>query len=129
MENQDIPRYIKIAADIANKIYTGEFKVGDKLKGRSTLSSKYNVSPETIRRSVSLLQDMNIVEVSEKSGIYVKSVENAYAYLQKFNSKKDIKEIRQKIKELQNEKLKIEKEINKYIDMILEYSMKTESLK
>ncbi|HSQ33895.1 MAG TPA: GntR family transcriptional regulator, partial [Peptostreptococcaceae bacterium] len=112
MENQDIPRYIKIAADIANKIHTGEFKVGDKLKGRSTLSSKYNVSPETIRRSVSLLQDMDIVKVSEKSGIYVTSSENAYVYLQKFNSKNDIREIRQKIKELQSEKSKIEKEIN-----------------
>lgn len=128
MENQDIPRYIKIAADIANKIHTGEFKVGDKLKGRSTLSSKYNVSPETIRRSVSLLQDMDIVKVSEKSGIYVTSAENAYTYLQKFNSRKDIRQIRQKIKELQIEKLKIEKEINKYLDIILEYSMKADTL-
>jgi len=128
MENQEIPRYIKIAVDIANSIYSGEFKVGDKLKGRSTLSSKYNVSPETIRRSVSLLQDMDIVEVSEKSGIYIKSVENAYTYIQKFNSKKDIRHVRQKIKELQSEKLKIEKEINKYLDIILEYSMKADSL-
>jgi hypothetical protein len=71
---------------------------------------------------------MDIVKVSEKSGIYVTSAENAYAYLQKFNSRKDIREIRQKIKELQSEKLKIEKEINKYLDIILEYSMKSDSL-
>ncbi|MCY6485240.1 GntR family transcriptional regulator [Clostridium aestuarii] len=131
MEKKGTPRYIKIAIDIAHRIYNNEFKVGEKLRGRSTLSSKYNVSPETIRRSVSLLQDMDAVEVSEKSGIYVKSAENAYLFIQRFNAKNNVKQIRQKIKELQKEKLSIEKELNKNLDMLLEYSIQfdTESLK
>ncbi len=66
MENIDTPKYIKIAIDIAQRIYNNEFKVGEKIRGRSTLSSKYNVSPETIRRAVSLLKDMQVVEVTEK---------------------------------------------------------------
>ena len=37
-----------------------------KLSGRSTLASLYNVSPETIRRSIALLKDMDVVEVAEK---------------------------------------------------------------
>ncbi len=98
MENIDTPKYIKIAIDIAQRIYNNEFKVGEKVRGRSTLSSKYNVSPETIRRAVSLLKDMQVVEVTEKSGIYIKSVENAYLFIHRFNAKNNVKELRTKNK-------------------------------
>ncbi|EJO5347583.1 GntR family transcriptional regulator [Clostridium botulinum] len=128
MENTDTPKYIKIAIDIAKRIYNKEFKVGEKVRGRSTLSSKYNVSPETIRRAVSLLKDMQVVQVTEKSGIYIKSVENAYLFIHRFNSKNNVKELRKKIKSLQKEKMKIEKEINKYMDLILEYSIQFENI-
>ncbi|ENK1243160.1 GntR family transcriptional regulator [Clostridium sporogenes] len=128
MENTDTPKYMKIAIDIAQKIYNNEFKVGEKIRGRSTLSSKYNVSPETIRRSVSLLKDMQVVEVTEKSGIYIKSMENAYLFIHRFNAKNNIKELRKKIKSLQKEKMKIEKEIDKYMDLILENSIQFENI-
>lgn len=128
MENTDTPKYMKIAIDIAQKIYNNEFKVGEKLRGRSTLSSKYNVSPETIRRAVSLLKDMQVVEVTEKSGIYIKSVENAYLFIHRFNAKNNVKELRQKIKSLQKEKNKIEREIDKYMDLILENSIQFENI-
>ncbi|NFE81906.1 GntR family transcriptional regulator [Clostridium sporogenes] len=128
MENTDTPKYMKIAIDIAQKIYNNEFKVGEKVRGRSTLSSKYNVSPETIRRAVSLLKDMHVVEVTEKSGIYIKSVENAYLFIHRFNAKNNVKELRQRIKSLQKEKNKIEKEIDKYMDLILENSIQFENI-
>ncbi|AVQ44556.1 TrkA C-terminal domain-containing protein [Clostridium botulinum] len=128
MENTDTPKYMKIAIDIAQKIYNNEFKVGEKVRGRSTLSSKYNVSPETIRRAVSLLKDMQVVEVTEKSGIYIKSVENAYLFIHRFNAKNNVKELRQRIKSLQKEKNKIEKEIDKYMDLILENSIQFENI-
>ncbi|GAE01643.1 GntR family transcriptional regulator [Clostridium botulinum B str. Osaka05] len=128
MENTDTPKYMKIAIDIAQKIYNNEFKVGEKVRGRSTLSSKYNVSPETIRRAVSLLKDMQVVEVTEKSGIYIKSVENAYLFIHRFNAKNNVKELRQRIKSLQKEKNKIEKEIDKYMDLILENSVQFENI-
>lgn len=128
MENTDTPKYMKIAIDIAQKIYNNEFKVGEKVRGRSTLSSKYNVSPETIRRAVSLLKDMQVVEVTEKSGIYIKSVENAYLFIHRFNAKNNVKELRQKIKSLKKEKNKIEREIDKYMDLILENSIQFENI-
>ncbi|EJE7234480.1 TPA: GntR family transcriptional regulator [Clostridium botulinum] len=128
MENTDTPKYMKIAIDIAQKIYNNEFKVGEKVRGRSTLSSKYNVSPETIRRAVSLLKDMQVVEVTEKSGIYIKSVENAYLFIHRFNAKNNVKELRQRIKSLQKEKNKIEKEIDKYMELILENSIQFENI-
>ncbi len=128
MEKMETSRYMKIAIDIAHRICNNEFKIGDKLRGRSVLSSKYNVSPETIRRAVSLLRDMDVVQVFENSGIYINSIENAYLFIQKFNAKNNIHEIKQKIKELQKEKLKIEKEINKNIDMLLSYSTEIDTV-
>ena len=52
----EIPRYEQIAVDIASKVANGEYKIGAKLYGRSTLGGQYNVSPETIRRAMALLQ-------------------------------------------------------------------------
>ena len=50
---------------------------GEKLSGRSKLSSEYNVSPETIRKAVQVLQDRAVVIVREQSGVYVLSAELA----------------------------------------------------
>ncbi|KDR95816.1 regulatory protein, gntR family [Peptoclostridium litorale DSM 5388] len=117
------PRYIKIAIDIAHRIYEGEFKVGDKLRGRSTLASEYNVSPETIRRAASLLQDMGVVNVSQKSGIFVISAERAHDFIGKFSEKNNIKKVRARLKSLRVQKEEIDKKIEESIDTLLEYTM------
>ena len=62
MENDALPQYMRIARSIAQRIADGELMEGEKLSGRSKLSSEYNVSPETIR---------------EQSGVYVLSAELA----------------------------------------------------
>jgi K+/H+ antiporter YhaU regulatory subunit KhtT len=69
--------YHNIALDIAKKIVNGDFPVGAKLSGRSLLSCQYSVSPETIRKSVSLLRDSAVVQVSQGKEITVLSPENA----------------------------------------------------
>ena len=61
-----IPEYVKIAVDMAGRIYKGEFDEQEKLRGRSTLAGEYNVSPETIRRAMRLLEDMEVVTVSQE---------------------------------------------------------------
>lgn len=121
--NNKIPRYIKIAIDIAQRIDNLEFKEGAKLRGRSTLASEYNVSPETIRRSASLLEDMDVVTVTQKSGIFVKSTEKARIFIEKFSEKSNLNATRQKLKELRQEKLNIEKKIDVIIDSITESSL------
>ncbi|MDU7441409.1 MAG: GntR family transcriptional regulator, partial [Clostridium sp.] len=68
MNNSSIPTYKKIALDIANKIQLNNILEGDILHGRSTLSSKYNVSPETIRRSMILLEDVEVVKTIKGKG-------------------------------------------------------------
>ena len=68
MENDALPQYMRIARSIAQRIADGELQEGEKLSGRSKLSSEYNVSPETIRKAVQVLQDRAVVNVREQSG-------------------------------------------------------------
>jgi len=62
-------KYEKIALDIAYSIQNDEYKIGEMVKGRSTLSGKYSVSPETIRRALTLLEELQVVSVIEKRHI------------------------------------------------------------
>lgn len=117
------PRYIKIAVDIAYRIYRGELKEGYKLRGRSTLAGEYNVSPETIRKSVILLQNMKVVEVKEKSGIYVISKENARQFIDRFTTTDTLNELMSNIKKLRAEKKEIEKKIDENIELLIQHSI------
>lgn len=96
------PIYHQIALDIANKIVNGKYKKGDRFKGRSTLSTQYKVSPETIRRSMCLLQDMDIVTVHANVGIEVISEEKAIEFVEKFRDIKTLTSIKNTILELVN---------------------------
>ncbi|WDV44991.1 TrkA C-terminal domain-containing protein [Clostridiaceae bacterium M8S5] len=117
-----MPRYIKIALDIAYSIINGDLKIGTKVSGRSTLASKYNVSPETIRRAIALLRDMNVVEVSEKSGINILSVEQAHSFVNYFNVKNDVLRLKHDTEKLLNDKKDLENQILDNINSIIEYS-------
>jgi len=64
-----MPRYQQIALDIATQIVKQQYKVGDRIYARSSLASKYHVSPETARRAICLLADMDIVEAEKGSGV------------------------------------------------------------
>lgn len=123
MNNQiELPRYVRIALDVAHRICNDEFKENDKIRGRSTLAGEYNVSPETIRRSAALLSDMDVVEVTQKSGIYIKSKQNAYSFIQKFSTKKSISLLKANLKALTDQKIQLDKEIQENITSIIEYS-------
>jgi len=79
-----MPIYQKIALDIANKIYTGEIKEDTILYGRSILAGKYNVSPETIRRAVKILEDIDVVKSVKGKGVIVLSSDKAYSFIKKY---------------------------------------------
>lgn len=121
MENK-VAKYKKIALDIAYSIYNGDLKEGIKVKGRSTLAGKYNVSPETIRRAVKLLSDIGVVEVSEKSGIHVKSRERAHFFIQTFKTENNIEKLKKEIEVLFREKNQIDNKILENVGSIIEYS-------
>ena len=71
------PQYEQIAEDIARRIVEGRLVTGDKLFGRSVMSSEYGVSPETIRRAFRLLADMQVIEIKPQSGASVLSLDSA----------------------------------------------------
>ena len=100
MDNEGLTQYTRIAISLAERIASGQLKEGDKLSGRSKLSPEYNVSPETIRRTLRLLADMKVVEVKEQSGVYVPSADNARRYLHNFADQTDIRGKQQQLKEL-----------------------------
>lgn len=100
MDNEGLTQYTRIAISLAERIASGQLKEGDKLSGRSKLSPEYNVSPETIRRTLRLLADMKVVEVKEQSGVYVLSADNARRYLHNFADQSDIRGKQQQLKEL-----------------------------
>lgn len=116
------PVYQQIAIDLASRISNGEFKAGDKLLGRSTLASHYEVSPETIRRAVVLLQDKEIVEAHQGSGIIVNSRENAYKFTEKFKNIDTISNIKDSIIELIDKKIKLDEELTTRFKKLLDYS-------
>ena len=77
------PRYVEIAKDLAKKIEIETIKVDDVLKGRTLLSSEYNVSSETIRKAINILASEHIVRVKHGYGVIVVSKENASKFLKK----------------------------------------------
>lgn len=125
---EGMPRYMKIAVDVATKIYHGDFKEGEKILGRSTLAGEYNVSPETIRRSMTLLEDMEVVTVAQGSGIYVNSKENAYKFMERFRSKESIGTLKNKMKKLITEKQSLEEQIQEILQKIIDYSDSLKSI-
>lgn len=116
------PVYQQIAIDIANRIYNGEFEVGTKMFGRSTLAGEYNVSPETIRRAMIMLQDMKIVDVSQGSGIEVKSRSEAGRFIEKFKQMDSINSLKNGISQIIEDKRKLEDNLQTCIDKLIDYT-------
>jgi len=116
------PIYQQIAIDIASMIAKDEYIVGSKLFGRSTLAGKYNVSPETIRRSIKLLEDVNIVKVNAGIGIIINSKEEAVKFIQKFQVVDSVKSVKNQIVSMMDKRNVIEEQINQSIKKLLDYS-------
>ncbi|MDN5352702.1 MAG: hypothetical protein PWQ12_1623 [Clostridiales bacterium] len=113
-------KYEKIALDIAYSIINGEWKVGEMIQGRSTLSGKYSVSPETIRRAVKRLEEVGVVEVMEKKGVLICSRASAEAYIQESQSKDHILSLREDVAKMMAEKRAIEDAMLSRMDALIE---------
>lgn len=121
-ERIEMPRYVKIAVDVASRIYKGQLIEGEKLRGRSILAGEYNVSPETIRKSMKLLEDKGVVEVNIGSGIIIKAPEKAYEFVESFKEKENIGSLRGTMKKLFEERAQIEKQIHEVNEKIIDFS-------
>ncbi len=124
-QNTYLPaRYLTIAVDIATRIVRGEYREGQKFFGRSTLAGKYNVSPETIRRALTILQDTDIVQVVPGVGVIVKSQKAAEVFLAEYGQRKVLREMQERLHFLLRKRDKINAEIEKLMNELLDYTFK-----
>lgn len=115
-------RYQEIALDIAHSIVMGEYREGDKIHGRSTLAGRYNVSPETIRRSIAILQTMGVVMVNQGIGITVISKSQAEKFMRGFNQKAEIQVYLDDMKQLMDQRREIDLQIDAHLTKIVNYT-------
>jgi K+/H+ antiporter YhaU regulatory subunit KhtT len=115
-------RYQEIALDIANMIYKENFKEGDRLHGRSTLAGIYNVSPETIRRAIKLLEDVDVVKSYRGSGITILSKDKAFKYINKFKNIESVASHKATLANLIEQQKELNSEIEATIDKIVDYA-------
>lgn len=122
----DQARYQEIAIDIAHAVMMGEYREGVKIHGRSTLAGRYNVSPETIRRAIAILQNVGVVNVNQGVGITVTSRDMAERFIKSLDQKGEIQIFLEDLKGLMDIRrendIKIESHLNKlqgYADRIM----------
>jgi K+/H+ antiporter YhaU regulatory subunit KhtT len=125
LEEQVIaPVYAQIALDIASRIANGEIKENTKIHGRSVMASQYGVSPETIRRSLKLLEDMQVIEIQHNSGAVVLSAEQAKRYVSKFSDQNNLRNHKKSLRSLLAEQERIVKKITEEADTIIRMNEK-----
>ena len=121
MKKDSNPIYKNIALDLANKIIKGEWQVGERISGRSTLAGIYNVSPETIRRAIALLEGMDVVSSIRGSGIKVMSLSAAEKFISRNNDNEHIKTAKENVFNIINEKKKLDKELEENLNKISDF--------
>ncbi|WP_326513123.1 TrkA C-terminal domain-containing protein [Clostridium intestinale] len=128
MKEELVPIYKKIALDIASKIVRGEIQTDKKISGRSTLAGLYNVSPETIRRAIALLEGMEVVKANPGSGIQILSVTNAERFISSNQDRKYISSIREDIVEIINTRNDLDRRLEENLNEIYDYLERFKSI-
>ena len=115
-----VARYLKIAVDIAARIVSGDLSEGEKLKGRSILSTEYNVSPETIRRSMFILSDKKVVKIIAGSGIVVLSRDKAIEFVKSFKGDEILSQLNSTLTYLFEERKLLDEKISSTTKQIVD---------
>jgi K+/H+ antiporter YhaU regulatory subunit KhtT len=114
------PAYLKVARDIAGRIASGEIQEGQRFSGRSLMSSQYNVSPETIRRALGLLTQMDVVIMKPYVGVVVKSRENAARYVNQYGEAIGMRLLKEELATLMKKRREIDAQIEKTIQRLVD---------
>lgn len=115
-------RYQNIAYEIAKRVVAGRIEEGDKLRGRSVLAGEFEVSSETIRKAMRLLENLGVVEVVQRSGIYVISSKAAELYVEQHRKQSESHRLFSDTQELLKESAKVQKMLESHIKRLLETS-------
>lgn len=104
-------RYEEIALDVAEKIVRGEYRIGDRLVGRSSLAGQYKVSPETIRRAIAVLHSHTIVTTKPGLGIIVVDKEAARRYLSEAELTIKLRSLQEEVMSLLEERRQLDERL------------------
>lgn len=69
------PAYVQLANILRRQIARGQFRPGDQLPSEAQLCRLYGVSPMTVRRSINLLADDDVISTAQGRGTFVKPVD------------------------------------------------------
>lgn len=117
-------RYINIAVDIATQIAQGEYQEGQRIFGRSSLAGRYNVSPETIRRALALLEERGIVKLHPGIGVTVYSRDAAEYYVAEYGQRQILSDIQKRLNIHLEKRNKLDLEITRLTNELLDYTFK-----
>ncbi len=68
--NQKQLKYSKLMEDLREQIVTGEIQAGDKLPSENELSAKYQVSRQTVRKALSILENEGYIYAEHGRGTF-----------------------------------------------------------
>ncbi|MGQ7457560.1 TrkA C-terminal domain-containing protein [Streptococcus suis] len=119
-------KYQQIAVGVAQRIVSGEYKVGERIKSRSTLASMFGVSPETTRKALNILADMNIVSVKHGSGAIVLSKEKAQDFLDNFEMTNSLVTQKDRILEKMDQQELMLKELRGMVSIYLDQTKRVQ---
>lgn len=117
-------RYINIAVDIATRIARGEYREGQRIFGRSSLAGRYNVSPETIRRALAILEERGIVKLQPGIGVTVCNHTAAGNYLAEYGQRQILADIQKRLHNYLQERSRLDAEISELTNELLDYTFK-----
>jgi len=69
------PAYVQLAKILRRQIADGAYRPGDQLPSEAQLCRRYGISPMTVRRSINLLSNQDVVSTAQGRGTFVKSLE------------------------------------------------------
>ena len=95
-----------------------------KIYTRSYIAGHYGVSPETARRAICVLSDLDIVVSEKGSGVTIKSRQNASNFIKQFNKRETIESIKEKkyFKVLTAKKTRDGARLNQYLSELIQAS-------
>lgn len=121
-------KYQAIAVDIAKRILNNEFAIGEKVSGRTLFASQYSVSPETIRKAISLLKEVNVVGVSQGKEITILSKQQADHFVEHNKEMLSAYSLKQELEFLLQQKESNDKQFHKIVNEIMAYSDRLKNL-
>lgn len=119
-------KYRQIAVGIAQRIVNGEYEVGERIKSRSTLSSMFSVSPETSRKALNILADLNILSIKHGSGAIILSKEKANDFLENFNATSSLDTQKDQILQKIDDQEKVLKELKGLVSVYLDQTKRVQ---